>query len=307
VATNNAHYLQRDDATAQRALMCIASGTSLDEAEARRHGSEEMFLKSPEEMAEAFADYPEALANTARIAEMCKVKLELGKPTLPRFRDESGARRQRRRRALRRPLAQGPREALRDLQAPGQAFDEGKYRDRLEVEIGVIQGMKFPGYFLIVQDFINWGKQNGVPVGPGRGSGAGSIVAYALGITDIDPIPYDLLFERFLNPERVSMPDFDVDFCMIKREKRHRLRAAEVRPRERGQIATFQLLKSKSCVRDVGRVMGSRSKTPTPSPSSCPTPCRARASRSPRPSRRSPGSRRCTTSTRAPAPCSTSR
>ncbi|MEZ4393082.1 MAG: DNA polymerase III subunit alpha [Polyangiales bacterium] len=256
VATNNAHYLHRDDATAQRALMCIASGTTLDAAEAISHGSEEMFLKSPDEMAEAFADYPEAISNTVRIAEMCKVKLKLGEPSLPNFRDDDGN-------AIDDPdgyFAELSRKGLErrfeTFRRQGKVVDEAKYRERLEVEVGVIQRMKFPGYFLIVQDFINWGKKNGVPVGPGRGSGAGSIVAYALGITDIDPIPYDLLFERFLNPERVSMPDFDVDFCMIRREKVIDYVRQKYGRESVGQIATFQLLKSKSCVRDVGRVLG---------------------------------------------------
>ena len=256
VATNNAHYLQRDDATAQRALMCIASGTTLDEAEAVSHGSEEMFLKSPDEMAEVFADYPEAIANTVRIAEMCKVKLKLGEPTLPRFRDEQGNDIPDVDEHFAELSRKGLAKRFETFKRQGKTVDEGKYKDRLEVEIGVIQRMKFPGYFLIVQDFINWGKQNGVPVGPGRGSGAGSIVAYALGITDIDPIPYDLLFERFLNPERVSMPDFDVDFCMIRREKVIDYVRQKYGRESVGQIATFQLLKSKSCVRDVGRVLG---------------------------------------------------
>jgi DNA polymerase-3 subunit alpha len=236
--------------------MCIASGTTLDEAEAVSHGSEEMFLKSPDEMAEAFADYPEAIANTVRVAEMCKVKLKLGEPSLPRFRDEQGNDVPDVDEHFAELSRKGLAKRFETFKRQGKTVDEGKYKDRLEVEIGVIQGMKFPGYFLIVQDFINWGKQNGVPVGPGRGSGAGSIVAYALGITDIDPIPYDLLFERFLNPERVSMPDFDVDFCMIRRERVIEYVRQKYGRESVGQIATFQLLKSKSCVRDVGRVLG---------------------------------------------------
>ena len=256
VATNDAHYLRRDDAAAQRALTCIAAGVTLEEMNATSHTSEEMFLKSPEEMAEAFGELPEALANTVRIAEMCKLKLKLGEPTLPNFRDEAGA-------VVTDPDAEFARLSrvgldvrFETFKRQGKKVDEQKYRDRLEIEIKVIQQMKFPGYFLIVQDFIQWGKRNGVPVGPGRGSGAGSLVAYALSITDIDPIPYDLLFERFLNPERVSMPDFDIDFCMLKRERvieyvRQKYGADSV-----GQIATFQILKAKSCVRDVGRAMG---------------------------------------------------
>ncbi len=256
VASNDAHYLRRDDAGAQRALTCIASGMSLDEAEQSGVQSDEMFLKSPREMASTFGDIPGALSNTLLIAEMCKVKLDLGKPMLPNFRDEGGRVVEDIDELFAGLCRKGLDRRFEFFRKQAKRFDAPKYRERLEVEIRVICGMKFPGYFLIVQDFINWGKNNGVPVGPGRGSGAGSLVAYALGITDIDPIPYDLLFERFLNPERVSMPDFDVDFCMLKREKvidyvRQKYGADSV-----GQIATFQVLKAKSCVRDVGRIMG---------------------------------------------------
>ena len=256
VASNDAHYLKRDDAGAQRALTCIAAGMSLDEAEASGMQSEEMFLKSPREMAEVFGDVPGALSNSMRIAEMCKLKLELNKPMLPNFRDANGNVIEAVDQFFAGLCREGLEKRFATFRKQAKRVDPNKYRERLETEIKVICGMKFPGYFLIVQDFINWGKQNGVPVGPGRGSGAGSLVAYALGITDIDPIPYDLLFERFLNPERVSMPDFDVDFCMLKRERvieyvRNKYGADSV-----GQIATFQVLKAKSCVRDVGRVMG---------------------------------------------------
>ncbi len=256
VATNDAHYLRREDARAQRALTCIASGSSLEDSDATAHGSEEMYLKSPEEMAEVFADYPEALANTLRVAELCQVKLDLGKPSLPKFRDDGGSVVDDVDEYFATLSRQGLEERFEAFRRQGYAFDEAQYRERLETEVRVIQGMKFPGYFLIVQDFINWGKRNGVPVGPGRGSGAGSLVAYALRITDIDPLPYDLLFERFLNPERVSMPDFDVDFCMLKRERVIEYVRQKYGQNSVGQIATFQVLKAKSCVRDVGRVMG---------------------------------------------------
>jgi DNA polymerase-3 subunit alpha len=256
VATNDAHYLRRDDAAAQRALMCIAAGITLEEMNATAHTSEEMYLKSPEEMAEVFSDLPEALTNTLRVAEMCKLKLELGKAMLPNFRDASGAVVKDIDAEFARLCREGLEARFETFRRQGKKVDEEKYRERLETEISVIQQMKFPGYFLIVQDFINWGKQNGVPVGPGRGSGAGSLVAYALRITDIDPIPYDLLFERFLNPERVSMPDFDVDFCMLKRERVIDYVRKKYGEDSVGQIATFQILKARSCVRDVGRVMG---------------------------------------------------
>ena len=256
VATNDAHYLRRDDASAQRALTCIATGSNLDEAEATSHGSEEMYLKSPEEMAETFADIPDALASTVRIQEMCNVKLKLGEPSLPNFKDENGRLVDNIDEYFAKLAHDGLDRRFDTFRRQGKKVDEAKYRERLKIEVGVIQQMKFPGYFLIVQDFINWGKKNGVPVGPGRGSGAGSLVAYALGITDIDPLPYDLLFERFLNPERVSMPDFDVDFCMLKRERVIEYVRDKYGRNSVGQIATFQILKAKSCVRDTGRVMG---------------------------------------------------
>ncbi len=256
VATNDAHYLLRDDAQGQRVLTCIASGTSLEEAEATQHQQTEMFLKSPAEMAEVFGGLPEALSNTVRVAEMCDLKLTLGVPTLPKFRDESGRVVDDVDEFFATRCREGLTRRFETFRRQSRKVDERAYRERLELEIRVIVGMKFPGYFLIVADFIQWGKANDVPVGPGRGSGAGSLVAYALGITDIDPIPYDLLFERFLNPERVSMPDFDVDFCMLKRERVIEYVRGKYGKDSVGQIATFQVLKAKSCVRDVGRVMG---------------------------------------------------
>ena len=256
VATNDSHYLRRDDAQGQRALMCIASGQTLEDAEATSHNSEEMFLKSPEEMAETFADLPEALSNTMRVAEMCKVKLKLGEPTLPKFRDDVGAVVDNIDDYFGELCVKGLEGRFAAFKRQSKTVDEVKYRERLDIEVKVIQQMKFPGYFLIVQDFINWGKANGVPVGPGRGSGAGSLVAYALCITVLVPIPYDLLFERFLNPDRVSMPDFDVDFCMLKREQVISYVRRKYGKDSVGQIATFQILKAKSCVRDVGRVLG---------------------------------------------------
>ncbi|MBI5514612.1 MAG: DNA polymerase III subunit alpha [Deltaproteobacteria bacterium] len=256
VATNDVTYLRREDAQAQRALTCIAAGVTLEHAEHSAHGSEEMYLKGPDEMAELFAEVPEALENTLAIRERCALKLTLDKPSLPRFKDEGGAVVTDADEYFARLSREGLEQRFQAFRRQGKAFDERKYRDRLEVEIAVITAMKFPGYFLIVQDFINWGKNNGVPVGPGRGSGAGSLVAYALRITDLDPIPYDLLFERFLNPERVSMPDFDVDFCMLKRERVIEYVRGKYGRDSVGQIATFQVLKAKSCVRDVGRVLG---------------------------------------------------
>ncbi|MDH5492499.1 MAG: DNA polymerase III subunit alpha, partial [Myxococcales bacterium] len=254
VATNDCHYLEREQAQAQLSLQCIGTGRMLREMEALHHHSSEMYLKSPEQMVELFRHHPDAVRNTLVVAEMCAGQADpISEPKLPRFAVPEG---QTEGGWLRRLSAEGLGERLREKSLMGEPYDEPAYRARLEMELDVIEQMGFPGYFLIVQDFINWAKHNDVPVGPGRGSGAGSIVAWALRITDLDPIPYGLLFERFLNPERVSMPDFDVDFCMDKRDSvinyvREKYGHASV-----GQIATFHQLKSKSCVRDVARVMG---------------------------------------------------
>jgi DNA polymerase-3 subunit alpha len=256
VATNDCHYLRREDSIATRLLACIAAGVTLDDYNRTDHGSTEMYLKSEQEMVQRFAAIPEAVKNTMAVLERIESVDPTHKPMLPKFRDEHGQ-------VVENPdayFAQLSREGLEKRFATfrkiGKRVDESVYRDRLETEVRVIVGMGFPGYFLIVQDFINWSKSNGIPVGPGRGSGAGSIVAYALGITDLDPIPYNLLFERFLNPERVSMPDFDVDFCMLKRAKSIEYVRNKYGDTSVGQIATFQLLKSKSVVRDVGRSLG---------------------------------------------------
>lgn len=256
VATNDAHYLQRSDAIAHKLLGCIASGMTLDEADRHDHGSTEMFLKSPEEMAQRFADFPEAITNTMAVVEMIEKVDPTAKPMLPKFRDAAGNVVANVDEYFARLAREGLEKRFAQFERAGKRVDQAAYRERLETEISVIIRMGFPGYFLIVQDFINWGKSNGVPVGPGRGSGAGSLVAYALGITDLDPIPYNLLFERFLNPERVSMPDFDVDFCMLKRERVIDYVRKKYGEHSVGQIATFQMLKSKSVVRDVGRAMG---------------------------------------------------
>jgi DNA polymerase-3 subunit alpha len=254
VATNDCHYLERDAAQAHLALQAIGMGRGLREMEAMHHNSSELYVKSPEQMVELFRHQPEAVKNTLAIAERCAGQADpLYAPKLPRFKVPEG---ETEAGCLRRRSVDGLETRFGELNTLGQPYDAAEYRDRLEVELGVIESMGFPGYFLIVQDFINWAKENGVPVGPGRGSGAGSLVAWSLRITNLDPIPYGLLFERFLNPERVSMPDFDIDFCMDKRERvidyvRQKYGESSV-----GQIATFHQLKSKSCVRDVGRVMG---------------------------------------------------
>ncbi len=252
VATNDVHYASKDDAEAQLYLACIKSGRSFEEAKERHHGSSEMYLKTPEEMADVFRDIPEAITSTLEIAERCKLKLKLGNPMLPRFGVPDG---------MDEPtyfakVAEDGLEArFEEFEAVGKKVDRDAYRKRLALEIGVINQMKFPGYFLIVWDFIRYGKENGVPVGPGRGSGAGSIVAYAMRITDLDPIPFNLLFERFLNPERVSMPDFDVDFCMDKRDRVIQYVQKKYGETSVGQIATFAELKAKSVIKDVARAL----------------------------------------------------
>jgi len=256
VATNDVHFLKREDFEAHEARVCIHDGRVLNDPRRPRNYSEWQYLRTPAEMAELFADLPEALENTVEIARRCNLELNLGQAVLPEFPIPEGMTtdeyfRQQAREGLERRLT-----ALFDTAVPAFAEQRKEYDDRLEIELDVIIKMGFPGYFLIVADFIRWAKHNDVPVGPGRGSGAGSLVAYALDITDLDPIRYDLLFERFLNPERVSMPDFDVDFCM---EGRDRVIDYVVQRygRERvSQIITYGSMAAKAVVRDVGRVLG---------------------------------------------------
>lgn len=253
VATNCVHYPGKEDADAQLLLTCIKTGRSLEEARERNHGSREMYLKSADEMAQLFAHVPAAITNTLAIAERCKLKLDLGKSMLPNFEVPAGYDTES---FFRHVSKEGLESRFDEFEKVRKTVDRDAYRARLQVELDVISGMKFPGYFLIVWDFIRYAKQNGIPVGPGRGSGAGSIVAYALRITDLDPLPYNLLFERFLNPERVSMPDFDVDFCMDKRDRVIAYVQQKYGVESVGQIATFAELKSKSVVKDVGRALG---------------------------------------------------
>ena len=254
VATNDCHYLDQKDSRAQLVLQCIGAARTLSELEKAHHGSDQLYLRSPQEMIARFADVPEAITNTMRIAEMCGGAANpLAKPTLPRFKAPEGMTEDQ---YFVKLAKQGLEERFNEMARVGREINHPAYMDRLEWECKVISDMGFAGYFLIVQDFINWAKKNGIPVGPGRGSGAGSIAAYALRITDLDPIPYKLLFERFLNPERVSMPDFDIDFCMDRRDEVIDYVRRTYGHDSVGQIATFHLLKSRSVVRDVGRVMG---------------------------------------------------
>jgi DNA polymerase-3 subunit alpha len=252
VATADAHYIRREDAKAQEVLMCIASNKTFADQKRLKHDTDGLFVMGPDEMMQAMPGFEDAVERSAEIGEMCNVELPLGKSFLPRF-------------AL--PEATTEDEHIEKLARDGLArrlgeiagkypHDEKAYRDRLEMELGVIRKMGFSGYFLIVQDFINWAKEREIPVGPGRGSGAGSIVAWSLRITDLDPIRWSLLFERFLNPERVSMPDFDIDFCQNRRDEVIGYVKKKYGDANVGQIITFGSLKARSVIRDVVRVMG---------------------------------------------------
>nr|MBP9112957.1 DNA polymerase III subunit alpha [Polyangiaceae bacterium] len=253
VATNDVHFPSKSDAEANLYLSCIKSGRSYAEAKDRHHGSSEMYLKSADEMAHLFRHVPEAIRNTKLVEEACALKLKLGEPMLPSFVVPAGYDTDS---YFRHVSMEGLERRFAEFRAIGKKVDEAAYKARLVTELDVIIKMKFPGYFLIVWDFIRFAKDNQIPVGPGRGSGAGSIVAYALRITDLDPIPYNLLFERFLNPERVSMPDFDIDFCMDQRDRVIQYVQQKYGETSVGQIATFAELKAKSVVKDVARCMG---------------------------------------------------
>lgn len=256
VATNDVRFLVEDDFDAHEARVCIHDGATIDDSRRPRKYSEQQYLKSEAEMVALFADLPEALANSVQIAKRCNVDLRLGKSFLPDFPIPPGFTieqfiEEESRRGLNLRL-----ESILDAAAPDYAERRRPYDERLQFELKTINDMGFPGYFLIVSDFIRWAKENDVPVGPGRGSGAGSLVAYALEITDLDPIQYDLLFERFLNPERISMPDFDVDFCMDKRDRVISYVADKYGREAVGQIITFGTMAAKAVVRDVARVQG---------------------------------------------------
>ncbi|MCG8529999.1 MAG: DNA polymerase III subunit alpha [Desulfovibrionales bacterium] len=250
VATNDCHYLNADDVEAHDTLLCIQTGAKVQDERRMRFDTTELYYKSPDEMAKDFAHVPEAISNTVAIADRIDIKLDLGHYYFPEYELPAGV-------SMDEEFARMSREGLKKrIAAAPYEIDEKVYWDRLELELKVINGMGFPAYFLIVQDFINWAKDNGIPVGPGRGSAAGSIVAWSLRITNLDPIPYDLLFERFLNVERVSMPDIDVDFC-----ERRRLEVLTYTQEKYGedkvaQITTFGKMKAKAVVRDVARAQG---------------------------------------------------
>ena len=257
VATNDVRFIKQEDFEAHETRVCIGEGRALDDPRRSKNYSDQQYLKSAEEMAELFSDLPEALENTVEIAKRCNIEVKLGKHFLPNFPIPDGMTIDE---YFRKVSFDGleerlsvllPKDTTEDYEAKRQV-----YVDRLNFELDIIIQMGFPGYFLIVMDFIQWAKSNGVPVGPGRGSGAGSLVAYVQKITDLDPLEYDLLFERFLNPERVSMPDFDVDFCMDGRDRVIDYVAEKYGRNAVSQIITFGSMAAKAVVRDVARVQG---------------------------------------------------
>ncbi|MHB8270428.1 DNA polymerase III subunit alpha [Bradyrhizobium sp.] len=257
VATNEPYFASADDYEAHDALLCIAGGRLVAETDREQLTADHRF-KTRAEMAVLFADIPEALASTVEIAERCAFRPLTRKPILPRFTVGAGASaagaENDEAAELRRQAEQGLVKRL-ELNGCATGFSQEDYRERLSFELGVIERMKYPGYFLIVADFIQWAKSQGIPVGPGRGSGAGSLVAYSLTITDLDPIRFGLLFERFLNPDRVSMPDFDIDFCQDRRDEVIRYVQERYGRDQVAQIITFGTLQARGVLRDVGRVL----------------------------------------------------
>ncbi|MGC1182022.1 DNA polymerase III subunit alpha [Legionella sp.] len=257
VATNDVRFIDQDDFDAHEARVCIHDGYTLADPRRTQQYSDQQYLRSAEEMHDLFSDLPSAIQNTLEICKRCTVKLDLGNNYLPNFPIPAGL-------TVEKYLSHlsevGLEERLVQLFKYKSAEDlqtiRGEYDARLQIELDVINNMGFAGYFLIVADFIQWAKQNGVAVGPGRGSGAGSLVAYALKITDLDPLEYELLFERFLNPERVSMPDFDIDFCMDGRDRVIEYVVEKYGRQSVSQIITFGTMAAKAVVRDVGRVLG---------------------------------------------------
>jgi DNA polymerase-3 subunit alpha len=252
IASNDVRFLARDDFEAHEARVCIHAGRVLADPKRPREYSPEQYLKTPGEMAALWSDLPELIENSVELAKRCNLELSFGKYFLPAFPVPSEH-------TLDSFIRSASREGLEQRLAkhpPAAGFTRADYDARLDLELDVIVQMGFPGYFLIVADFINWAKQHDIPVGPGRGSGAGSLVAYALGITDLDPLQFDLLFERFLNPERVSMPDFDVDFCMDRRDEVIDYVAAKYGRDRVSQIITYGTMAAKAVLRDTGRVLG---------------------------------------------------
>ncbi len=266
IATNDTHYTLKKDADAHEAFMCIAMNKLYDDPNRMRHSVHEFYIKSPQEMARLFADIPEAISNTQEIANKCNLEIKLGNPTPPNFKFTIERAKKagitlpfpNKEYSLENDKALFIHESKKGLEerlkiVPKEKHQE--YRDRLQVEMDIINSMKFPGYMLIVWEFVDQAKQMGIPVGPGRGSAAGSLVAYSLKITDIDPLPYGLLFERFLNPERVSMPDIDMDFCQARRQEILDYVIDKYGRYNVAQIITFGKLQAKGVIRDVARVL----------------------------------------------------
>ncbi|HOS60140.1 MAG TPA: DNA polymerase III subunit alpha, partial [Syntrophorhabdaceae bacterium] len=256
VATNDCHYLRKNEARAHELLLCIQTGKTINDQNRLSFKSDEFYFKSPDEFERAFSEYPEALTNTVKIAEMCNVVMTEGVYHFPEFTPPDNLELND---YFEKLCFDGFKKRIDSIKASSTDFSDElseRYKERLKYEIGVIKKTGFADYFLIVADFINYAKTHGIPVGPGRGSAAGSLVAYCLGITDIDPIKYDLIFERFLNPERISMPDIDVDFCKDGREDVIRYVTEKYGDDKVAQIITFGTMKSKAAVRDVGRALG---------------------------------------------------
>ena len=259
VASNDVRFIAHEDFHAHEARVCIHESRGLADPDRPRHYSNQQYLRTSAEMVELFSDVPEAVENALEIARRCNLDLKLGESVLPAFPVPDGQTEEQFLEAeARRGLDAALEEifATRDIPKNERGAFMAPYLERLETELRVIRGMGFPGYFLIVADFIRWARDNEIPVGPGRGSGAGSLVAWVLGITDLDPLEHDLLFERFLNPDRVSMPDFDIDFCMEGRDRVIEY-VAERYGRDRvAQIITFGTMAARAVIRDTGRVLG---------------------------------------------------
>ncbi|MBI5469657.1 MAG: DNA polymerase III subunit alpha [Deltaproteobacteria bacterium] len=254
VATNDCHYLKKEDAKVHDILLCIQTGTTVNAPNRMRFSTDEFYFKSPDEMKEAFKDTPEAIANTIEIAERCNFEMKLGENHLPEYAVPSGTTLDE---IIEEKAKAGLEKRFIAMAAKGVDVEAIRwhYYERLTKELKVIKGMGFPGYFLIVTDFIEYARSKDIPVGPGRGSAAGSLVAYSLGITNLDPIKYNLLFERFLNPDRISLPDIDIDFCFEKRDEVIRYVTERYGKENVTQIITFGQMKAKACIRDVGRAL----------------------------------------------------
>ncbi|MEA3506923.1 MAG: DNA polymerase III subunit alpha, partial [Elusimicrobiota bacterium] len=246
VATNDCHYIEKEDAYAQEILMCIGTGRTMDDPNHMQFSGDEYYLKSADEMKSIFSRYPEALENTLKIAERCNLILDFGSTYLPEYKVPKDYTR---REYLKKLCEDGIKDRYETDPVPREV------KERLEMELETINRLGFPGYFLICWDFVKYAKENNIPVGPGRGSGAGSIVSYLLGITEIDPLKYDLLFERFLNPARKTLPDLDIDFADDGRDKVIDYVKKKYGRDRVGQIGTFSTLRAKAAVRDVGRVL----------------------------------------------------